>query len=485
MKFLFSCLFVFLVSCTSSPSKIAGNEEPIFHLAIDENQPAFSQVQIEIQVPARVSEFKVSQDFGGGGLFKAWSDFTATTDKGTRLAVKVIPERKTVTVKTNGSSYTLKYRYQIPQKIAGEVDISAPTLDEKHGRFDNNLTFLVPQGIKDCPARLVVSAPPDWPVVTSWGKGRDIKVNSVHWLSMGMIAMGDYRLSEQQVGQSKVTFAIRGPFDDQILKDSFAKVFKTQEDVVGPFSYRNFLVVFQPRVGEGAQGSSLTNSLIVNLPPKEKLKPFNFAVVGTISHELFHQRNIYAITPLHEEGIYLFTEGFDNYFAVATLVRAGFVTPERFARFLWRYRQMLEQNPNYPAADFAAMQKGFAADDAKLIDLAYSKGPFVAVLLDPALREETQGKQSLTSWFRLLTERFTGKPGYTVEDLRSSLVEVSGGSARIGALFDSAFLGREKLDLDSLFKRLGIQCSKAGECKLKKLPARGQEFRQKCFAAQI
>lgn len=105
-------------------------------------------------------------------------------------------------------------------------------------------------------------------------------------------------------------------------------------------------------------------------------------------------------------------------------------------------------------------------------------------MLDVALRDETHGKQSVTSWFRELANDFGGKTGYRVEDLRALTARLSGvpdGTA--ASLFEHAFLGSGKLDLDALFGRLGIDCTEAGDCKLKPIDSAELTMRQKAFSA--
>ena len=85
---------------------------------------------------------------------------------------------------------------------------------------------------------------------------------------------------------------------------------------------------------------------------------------------------------------------------MAALVRSSLINEELFGRFLWRYKKFLEENPKYPA-DFVTIQSGFAAttQNQQLVDLAYTKGVFVAILIDLALREESGERQSIASWF--------------------------------------------------------------------------------------
>ncbi|MGZ6434969.1 MAG: hypothetical protein ACXWRE_16655, partial [Pseudobdellovibrionaceae bacterium] len=165
------------------------------------------------------------------------------------------------------------------------------------------------------------------------------------------------------------------------------------------------------------------------------------------------------------------------------LVRAKLVPPESFAWFLWHYRDLLEKNPKYRNANFESIQSGFKTGDSDLKDLAYTRGPFVAVLLDLAIRKDTHGRESLVSWFQELNEKFGGKNGYNMDDLKKLVIKISGKSnGEAVRVFEDSFLGSRSIDTFSLFKKLGISCDeKSKKCVLGKVD--DPVTRQKLFSA--
>lgn len=459
----------------------------IYQLSVDHESLRSRRALIHITVSTDMTVFEAPEGYGGAPLFVQYlSCFHAIDNLGVSLPVTVRGATVTVTTtEETGDAFTLTYTYNVPQSKAGEIDLSLPTLDALHGRFDNNLTFLTPKNHADMPAQLVISAPAEIRVVSSWGYKAIQNVETIKKLVGGMIVLGNYRFSERNVRGYRVVFAVRGEYDDELLKQQFVKVLESQHDITGSFPAPRLLAVFQDTVVDCCKGTSLTNAILVNIPSGTKLDPVNFEAIGTISHELFHQWNAMQVAPADEEGAYLLTEGFTNYFAVAALVRAGLIPPERFAKFLWKYRKLLENNPRYPGSDFSAMNSGFTSGDADLSGLAYQKGPFVAVLLDRALREDTAGAESVTTWFRALKKRYKRTSGYHVEDLRALTAELSiKPEGKAVQVFDRAFLAGDALDLDELFSWLGIHCDDQGACELALLPASRAEWRRKLFSAR-
>lgn len=88
------------------------------------------------------------------------------------------------------------------------------------------------------------------------------------------------------------------------------------------------------------------------------------------------------------------------------------------------------------------------------------------------------------SWFRALVDRFGGKKGYTLDDLRSVTAELVGKSdGDASHVFSDAFLGGDRLNLDDLFSALQIDCDQSGKCTLGALPDDQATMRTKLFSA--
>ncbi len=452
---------------------------PVFRLSVDVSSAALGRGAIEIIVPSTVQVFEAPRYGNTENFLDYTAGVGARDERGRRLNTTRHGRQIRVRNSRHGS-YSMAYTYNVPQRWPGEVDHNLPTLDDRHGIFDGNATFLVPTGLAALPARLQIRAPPNWLVITSWGVGKSFSVPSTAELVAGLIAMGDFRLDERQVGQTPVRFAIRGPLDDPQLIARTAKIIDAQQQIVGPLPAPRLLIAIQtgsPR----PVGTSLGGAVRLALP--DRADPQDFFVQGTIAHELFHQYNGIGLRPRDDDDAKLFTEGFTNYFAVASLFRAQLISEQLFTTFVGRYRQKLEANRRYPGADYQTIQTGYVTDEV-LRNLAYTKGPLVALLLDLALRQDTNGDRTLVDWFRQLFSRYR-TIGYEVDDLLAHTISVSGQQQGAAVrVFETAFVGGAALDLDGLFSQLGISCDEQFKCLVSSEDERTTALRRAVFAAR-
>jgi len=82
-------------------------------------------------------------------------------------------------------------------------------------------------------------------------------------------------------------------------------------------------------------------------------------------------------------------------------------------------------------------------------------------------------------------KQFGGKKGYSLIDLRRSLVETSGNpNGQAVNIFDGAFLGGDAIDFNDLFKRLGIEQRGPREFALLAASDETATIRAKVFSAR-
>ncbi|MDX1395886.1 MAG: PDZ domain-containing protein [Gemmatimonadota bacterium] len=198
-------------------------------------------------------------------------------------------------------------------------------------------------------------------------------------------------------------------------------------------------------------------------------------LIGTVSHEFFHQWNVERIRPRGLEPFDFeranmsrelwFAEGFTSYYTPLFLARAGITTPEQYARGL---SGGLDFVINSPGRDFygpagMSMQAPFV-DAATSIDPQnrgntfisyYTYGSVLGLGLDLTLRSRFD--LTLDDFMRHVWVSY-GVPEipYVVEDLERELGVFTGDPAFARDFFDRVVRGSELPDYEELLSHAGL-----------------------------
>ena len=267
-----------------------------------------------------------------------------------------------------------------------------------------------------------------------------------------------------------------------------ARIVKEEEAVFGEFpEYEpggyTFLADFLPYViGDGMEHR---NSTVMTSTGALRDAAERADILGTVSHEFFHNWNIERIRPRSLEPFDLadanmaselwLGEGFNEYYGHLVLQRAGFASlPETAAKWgadidvivrspARKYRSVEDMSRMAPFVDVAAITDRTNLDNTFIS--YYTWGEAIALALDLSLRERSGGAITLDDYMRALWVKF-GKPSgaaeglvarpYTTADARECLAEVAGDSAFADEFFARYVQGREVADYAALLARAGL-----------------------------
>ena len=234
----------------------------------------------------------------------------------------------------------------------------------------------------------------------------------------------------------------------------------------------------------GGDGMEHRNSTVVAAPVSLR-GPNVHGVLGTVAHEFFHAWNVERIRPKSLEpfdfeqanisGELWLAEGFTSYYGNLLMMRAGLWTLPRLIGSISgaldevvngagrRFRSAVEMSEWAAFADGA--RSADQTNESYTFISYYTHGAAIALALDLALRDRSNGRISLDDYMRALW-RVHGKPGgpqpglvgrpFTPKDLRDRLAEVGGDRAFADTFFDSYVDGREVADYAALLARAGI-----------------------------
>ena len=194
--------------------------------------------------------------------------------------------------------------------------------------------------------------------------------------------------------------------------------------------------------------------------------------LGLASHEYFHTWNIKRLRPVelgpfnyedevHTRGLWM-AEGLTDYYGELALHRAGLSTQAELLDALSNRIEGVQTTPgrlvqSVEEASFDAWIKYYRPNEnsANVSISYYTKGAVLGFLLDGRIRAATAGVRSLDDVMRAAFERFSGDRGFTPDEFRAVVEQVSGLS--LGAFWEGAVGGTAELDYGETLETFGLR----------------------------
>ena len=239
-------------------------------------------------------------------------------------------------------------------------------------------------------------------IITSFGiiRGSERhRVTSVttSWIEIldGLLAGGNFRLSESKANGTRVVLAARGIWrfsDSEVLKDVQRTVDEENQfwrDKPMPY----FLVTLAPfdrRTGDN-DGSGFTNAYMLFLSHEDTMDAQRLQLMA---HEMFHHWNPMSMGTLGTDDVaQWFSEGFTVYYADVIPLRSGITSYSDYLHSLndWLRHYQLSPLRNMNEADW----KSASYSSGEGYSLPYKRGAAIALWADAAIRARSSGKSSL------------------------------------------------------------------------------------------
>ena len=194
--------------------------------------------------------------------------------------------------------------------------------------------------------------------------------------------------------------------------------------------------------------------------------------LGLASHEYFHTWNIKRLRPVelgpfnyedevHTRSLWM-AEGLTDYYGELALHRAGLSTGEELLESLSSRIEGLQTTPgrlvqSVEEASFDARIKYYRPNENSVNTAVsyYTKGAVLGFLLDGRIRAATGGVKSLDDVMRAAFERFSGDRGFTPDEFRAVVEQVSGLS--LAAFWEGAVEGTAELEYGAALETLGLR----------------------------
>ncbi len=294
-----------------------------------------------------------------------------------------------------------------------------------------------------------VVAPPGWRVVTSWGVDEQVFAPSGPDALLGgtIAAAPDYRVYHDSAGGASFVLAIRGGrhFADSMLEHVIAGSLRGAAAALGPVPAP--LVTYVADLGwKGRTSGSLQgrSSIALLWEPGELLQRSRI-------HDVFHETvHLWFGGALQTERWWM--EGVTDYFA-ARLEAQWSGRPADFADLcLQSLADYLQIGRDTTMTMDEEQRENPLGDNTTL--LIYRKGMLAGLLLDAAIRRQTDGEASLDDVGRRMLALAAGRPTRRVAEgeVRDIVVAIAGRA--VGGTWDRVVAGTSPISRDEVVSAL-------------------------------
>ena len=374
-------------------------------------------------------------------------------------------------------SVVLTYHY-----FADNMDAGSSYLGHNQIYFNPVNLFMYVPGRYDGSVQLnIPNYPKGWKIATQLKKsegGKVLEADNYHtFADAPTVISSEMKILKTEVSGTPFYIYFQGEYQgdkktDDAAKDMVERIAKEQKALFGGFPFEEFHLIYRllpysiRHAVEHENSVSFAITAGISKSPKAIL-----GVANLTAHEIFHAWNVKRIRPAalwpydyenpQYTNLHWFTEGVTNYYALMTMVRAGFITEEQFFRQTARNLERLEND--YVAHHISPSQASFdswlsSSDylDPKTSISYYGLGQRVGVLFDLALREKSDGAVDLDALFNYLQfeyyEKGLGVPEDGVQKAAEALTRSSWED-----FFNKYVHGTEPMPYKEFFSPFGLK----------------------------
>lgn len=399
----------------------------------------------------------------------------------------------------NGNDVSFRWetesrRWRVAAEPGSEIDIrylvrlkhddydwdSAGGIDGRPTVFENKTSFWVTKGLFIYPAgsaarksEIDFEVPEDWTISTAWveKRRRTFVADDIDMLSSNLLMVGKHKERVVKYGDMSITIASAPDFESRLplILETLSKILPVFRSVFGELPKANYLVcVSKSKIEDGEAYNNSFHQMFDDLD----LEYRKIVWANTLAHEMFHYWNgIYFLYSDDHEGNYWFSEGFTEYYANLTLIRAGIVSQDEY---LAKLAFQFSRAHNHQKFSTGERKSLIEAGRQKLLNwqFVYGGGASAAFILDVEIRRLTNGKRSLDDLMRVLYAKY-GRTKIPITP-ETQIREINAlTNSDLGPFFDRYVSGTQPL-IDPIIRAVGnsglIVAQYQGEFYLKPRP---------------
>ncbi|HZI88412.1 MAG TPA: hypothetical protein VFD48_16385 [Pyrinomonadaceae bacterium] len=260
--------------------------------------------------------------------------------------------------------------------------------------------------------------PNGWVLINSFGisEPRQKVKTTLFEFRKGTFLAGDYRIKRFVIKKRPVYAVTRGEwrFPDEKINNLVQKVVQVQRDFWNSYDFPYYFVAVLPSDRRNVRGGEArTNSFSLYLPKNLSTLYVEYDQY-LLAHEMFHAWNPLQLGAYENDRLYLFGEGFTDYYALLLLLRGGLISLDEYVAAHNSWIKAYYTSPVRSLTADEMVQK--RRTDWYAEQLLYKKGYLLANHLDFTIRSKTNGKHSLDDVMRSLLR--SAKPGINLSEKR-------------------------------------------------------------------
>ncbi|UAB83284.1 M61 family metallopeptidase [Zunongwangia sp. SCSIO 43204] len=373
-------------------------------------------------------------------------DFEVKTSSGEPVKWQKTSKNKWLIENAQNEEVVVSYRVYANRKSVAESNIS-----EEKAFLTNTDIFMFPENKINTPVSLQIKLPEQWQEIATglkelengqfYAENFDILYDSPFYL-------GNQKIIEfQQLGKD-VILSIATPegLDEQKFTKDIREIMLRTTDLMQHIPFEDYTFIMMEPGGGGLEhwnSQAVFTYGSMDFKNDHAYKSF----MNFLTHEYFHLYNVKAIRPI-ELGPFDYSkenyttmlwvaEGFTVYYEYMIMRDAGLLTSQDVLDFLSSHFKAIE---NKEGKDHMSLERSsfdvwnhFLNNDEITNETTisyYQKGPIIGLLLDIAIRHESENEKSLDDVMRYLYNEYYRKQGrgYTEDEFWQTVATVTGNS---------------------------------------------------------
>ena len=373
-------------------------------------------------------------------------DFEVKTTSGEPVKWQKTSKNKWLIENDQNEEVVVRYRVYANRKSVAESNIS-----EEKAFLTNTDIFMFPENKVNTPVSLQIKLPEQWLEIATglkelengqfYAENFDILYDSPFYL-------GNQKIIEfQQLGKD-VTLSIATPegLDEQKFTKDIREIMLRTTDLMQHIPFEDYTFIMMEPGGGGLEhwnSQAVFTYGSMDFKNDHAYKSF----MNFLTHEYFHLYNVKAIRPI-ELGPFDYSkenyttmlwvaEGFTVYYEYMIMRDAGLLTSQDVLDFLSSHFKAIE---NKEGKDHMSLERSsfdvwnhFLNNDEITNETTisyYQKGPIIGLLLDIAIRHESENEKSLDDVMRYLYNEYYRKQGrgYTEDEFWQTVATMAGKS---------------------------------------------------------